>query len=104
MSANRLDLHIPEPPARPGDQPRFADLHLSAPGEIRRPDSLTDEAAMRDLPFGFIRVLDDEGQSIGPWAPAIAPEVLLKGLGTMMTVRAIDDRLFRAHRQGKTSF
>lgn len=104
MPANRLDLHIPEPPARPGDQPRFGDLHLAPPGDTRRPDTLADEAGMRDLPYGLIRVLDDEGHGVGPWMPAIPPETLLKGLRAMMTVRAADDRLFRAHRQGKTSF
>lgn len=104
MPANRLDLHIPEPAARPGDQPRFAGLHLSAPGEMRRPDSLANEAEMRDLPYGLIRVIEDTGHAVGPWAPVIAPEVLFKGLRAMMTVREADDRLFRAHRQGKTSF
>ncbi len=59
---------------------------------------------MRDLPFGLIRVLDDDGRAVGPWAPRIAPDVLRHGLRAMMLTRAFDDRLFRAHRQGKTSF
>ena len=104
MTANRLDLYIPEPDARPGDQPRFGDLHLCGPGEVRRPDTRTDEAEMRDLPYGLIRVLDDQGNAVGPWAPSIATDVLRKGLRAMMVTRATDDRLFRAHRQGKTSF
>ncbi|GGO99826.1 3-methyl-2-oxobutanoate dehydrogenase (2-methylpropanoyl-transferring) subunit alpha [Stakelama pacifica] len=59
---------------------------------------------MRDLPFGLIRVLDDEGLAAGPWAPQLAPGRLRDGLRAMVLTRLFDDRLFRAHRQGKTSF
>lgn len=104
MAANRLDLYVPEPLGRPGDTPSFGDLHLSAPGEIRRPDTREKEANMRDLPYGLIRVLDDEGHAVGPWAPHIPIEVLHKGLRAMLLSRAVDERFFRAHRQGKTSF
>ncbi len=106
MMSNRppLSLHIPEPPARPGDAGGFDHLVLPAPGETRRPDTLAEERDMRDLPFGLIRVLDDSGMPVGPWAPRIAPDMLRKALRTMMLTRAFDDRLFRAHRQGKTSF
>jgi len=77
---------------------------LPAPGETRRPDSFAEEKDMRDLPFGLIRVLNDAGEAVGPWAPRIAPEMLRKALRTMMLTRVFDERLFRAHRQGKTSF
>ena len=104
MPANRLDLYVPEPLGRPGDAPCFGDLHLSAPGEVRRPDTHEKEANMRDLPYALIRVLDDDGHAVGPWAPHIPVEMLLKGLRAMLLTRAVDDRFFRAHRQGKTSF
>lgn len=99
-----LDLHIPEPPARPGDASHLSGLTLPAPGETRRPDSLAAEVDMRDLPYGLIRVLDDMGQATGPWVPSITPDLLRHGLRAMMLTRAFDERLFRAHRQGKTSF
>ena len=59
---------------------------------------------MRDLPFGLVRVLDDSGEASGPWNPKLPTETLLAGLRAMLLTRAFDERLFRAHRQGKTSF
>lgn len=41
---------------------------------------------------------------MGPWAPGIAPDDLRKGLRAMLLTRLFEDRMFRAHRQGKTSF
>jgi len=99
-----LSLHIPEPNARPGDTGDFSAVALPAPGETRRPDALAAEAEMRDLPFGLVRVLDDEGRAVGPWAPTLGADMLRKALRAMLLTRAFDDRLFRAHRQGKTSF
>ena len=99
-----LSLHIPEPSARPGEQSGVAAVQLPEPGETRRPDTLAVEADMRDLPFGLIRVLDDQGVAVGPWIPSVSPDLLRHGLRSMMLTRIFDDRLFRAHRQGKTSF
>ncbi|WP_342759405.1 thiamine pyrophosphate-dependent enzyme [Paracoccus sp. S3-43] len=59
---------------------------------------------MRDLPYGLIRVLGETGTAVGPWNPRLSPETLRRGLTAMLLTRAFDDRLFRAHRQGKTSF
>jgi 2-oxoisovalerate dehydrogenase E1 component alpha subunit len=98
------DLHIPEPATRPGESSHLSSLILPNPGETRRPDTLANEADMRDLPFSLIRVLDDDGGAVGPWAPQISSDRLREGLKVMMLTRAFDDRLFRAHRQGKTSF
>jgi 2-oxoisovalerate dehydrogenase E1 component alpha subunit len=59
---------------------------------------------MRDLPYSLVRVLDDDGQAIGPWNPRLSPDQLRRGLHAMILTRQFDDRMFRAHRQGKTSF
>lgn len=99
----RLSLHIPAPSGRAGDKPDFSHLRLPAPGETPRPDIDTPPEQMRDLAYGLIRVLD-EGRAVGPWAPAIAPEALRRGLRNMLLTRAFDDRMFRNHRQGKCSF
>ena len=99
-----LRLHIPEPDARPGDAPSFDAGLIPAAGETRRPDVSAKEADMRDLPFGLVRVLDEEGRATGPWKPDLSPETLRRGLRAMLLTRVFDDRLFRAHRQGKTSF
>ncbi len=99
-----LTFHLPEPPARPGEAPDFSGLILPEPGVTRRPDVAAAEAEMRDLPYGLIRVLDPKGRAVGPWDPKLAPETLRRGLRAMMLTRQFDERMFRAHRQGKTSF
>jgi len=97
-------LYIPEPLARPGEPPRFNHLDFGTAGAVRRPD--VDESAgnLRDLPYALIRVLDDDGAARGRWDPMLRPETMLKGLKAMLLTRQFDERLFRAHRQGKTSF
>ena len=59
---------------------------------------------MRDLAYGLVRVLDDEGGAVGPWNPRLTPDVMRRMLRAMALTRAFDDRMFRAQRQGKTSF
>lgn len=100
----RLSLHIPEPLTRPGEPVSFDHLEIGEAGSVRRPDSLAPESAMRDLPYALIRVLDDAGMAVGPWDPHLSPELLIRGLRAMVQTRVFDDRLFRTHRQGKTSF
>ena len=99
-----LRLKVPEPPARPGEEPDFTGLALSAAGEVRRPDTDARPSDMRDLPYLLIRVLDDGGVARGPWNPDISPDVLRAGLRAMMLTRAYDDRMSRAQRHGKTTF
>ena len=100
----RLKLHIPEPAARPGEAASFDHVLLSPAGKTRRPQIDAPESEMRDLPYGLIRVLDDDGTAVGQWAPDLDEETLRKGLAAMAQTRLFEDRLFRAHRQGKTSF
>lgn len=99
-----LKLHVPVPRARPGDRPDFSNLSLPGAGETRRPDVLANEAEMRDMPFGLVRVLDNTGRAVGPWNPRLDPETLRQGLRVMLLTRQFDERMFQAHRQGKTSF
>ncbi|MDP6659334.1 MAG: hypothetical protein QGH21_06340, partial [Candidatus Poseidoniia archaeon] len=37
MSRKKKTLHVPEPPARPGEQPDFSQLKLSKAGEAPKP-------------------------------------------------------------------
>lgn len=99
-----LSLHVPEPPARPGERPDFSKLVIPKAGETPRPDVRATAHDMRDLAFGLVRVLDETGKAVGPWAPKVDPEVLRKGLKAMMLTRVFDDRMYRQQRQGKTSF
>ena len=99
-----LSLHVPEPQTRPGDQPDFTGLKLPAAGTVERPDVSTPALDMRELAYGLIRVLDEEGRAVGPWNPRVDAGTLRRGLKAMMLTRAFDDRMYRAQRQGKTSF
>ena len=49
-------------------------------------------------------MLDDEGQAVGPWDPALEPSTLVAGLRHMLLVRELDRRMLTAQRQGKASF
>ena len=100
----KLSLYVPVPKTRPGDSPDFSHLELPQAGATRRPDVLAREADMRDLPYGLIRVLGEDHQAAQTWNPLLAPDVLRRGLRAMVLTRAFDDRMFGAHRQGKTSF
>lgn len=102
--SNALDLHIPAPRARPGDKPDFSGWSFPEPGDTPRPDVDTPAVELRDYAYGLIRVMDMEGNALGPWTPHIAPETLRRGLKYMLLTRAFDDRMYRAQRQGKTSF
>lgn len=99
-----LALHVPEPRSRPGDPVDFSDIVIPAAGSMARPDETISPHDMRDAAFGLVRVLDEQHQAVGPWDPRLSPETLLKILRTMALTRAFDERLYRAQRQGKTSF
>jgi 2-oxoisovalerate dehydrogenase E1 component alpha subunit len=65
------------------------------------------DAAVRDiehLASEMVRVLDDDHEARGPWAPDLSPETLLDALETMVLTRAYDERMLRIQRQGKISF
>lgn len=99
-----LALRIPEAPARPGEPVDFSRLKLSEPGAVYRPAIDAEVDSMRDLAYSLIRVLDNTGEAVGPWAPEVPVATLKAGLRAMMLTRAYDDRMYRAQRQGKTSF
>ena len=75
-----LRLHVPEPTGRPGHDTDFSYLPLSDAGTVRRPPVDAQAAQTSDLAFALIRVLDPQGQAVGPWAPNLSVEQLRKGL------------------------
>ncbi|MEJ1968724.1 MAG: thiamine pyrophosphate-dependent enzyme [Rhizomicrobium sp.] len=100
----RLSLRVPAPPARPGDAPDFSELKLAGAGDARRPDIAVHPRDVTDLAYTLIRVLDDQGRALGPWDPKLDADTLRRALRHMLLTRAYDDRMYRAQRQGKTSF
>jgi len=99
-----LSLHIPAPKCRPGDKPDFSNLIIPDAGAAPRPDVAAHPREMMNLAWSLIRVLDSKGRAVGPWDPKLNPETLRRALNHMLVVRAFDDRMYRAQRQGKTSF
>ena len=99
-----LSLHVPEPKFRPGDAVDYADFDRGEAGAVARPPIDADPATMREHSYSLVRVLDDAGKAVGPWDPRLEPERLVAMLRHMALTRAYDDRLYRAQRQGKTSF
>ncbi|MGH6988006.1 MAG: thiamine pyrophosphate-dependent enzyme [Caulobacteraceae bacterium] len=101
---NALSLRIPEPRARPGEALDFGNLRLSDAGAVKRPRVDSEAEALRDLAYALVRVLAPDGSAVGPWNPHLEPERLREGLRAMLLTRLFDDRMYRAQRQGKTSF
>jgi 2-oxoisovalerate dehydrogenase E1 component alpha subunit len=100
----KLSLHIPQPEHRPGDAPDFSGVAVPPAGSVRRPDIAVNPREITDLAYTLIRVLEMDGSAVGPWNPRLDPDTLRRGLRLMMLTRAYDDRMYRAQRQGKTSF
>jgi 2-oxoisovalerate dehydrogenase E1 component alpha subunit len=79
-------------------------LHLSRAGEVRRPDVDEDIHDLAALGEQLVRVLDDDGTAVGPWAGTLSPAELTAGLRDMLLVRSFDRQMLLAQRQGKSSF
>ena len=99
-----LRLHVPEPTGRPGRETDFSYLLLAPAGAVRRPEPDVPASDTADLAHTLVRVLDDEGRAVGPWAPAADVALLQRGLRAMIKTRAFDARMFIAQRQKKISF
>ena len=99
-----LRLHVPEPSGRPGHATDFSYLRLSPAGALRKPPLDVAPIDTRDLVYSLVRVLDDDGHAVGPWAGDINVDVLQAGLRAMMLTRIFDARMLIAQRQKKMSF
>lgn len=99
-----LALHVPEPKFRPGDTVDFTDVDVPPVDASRRPDTADAADSFHDLAFGLVRVLDMDGTAKGQWDPRLTPDLKRRMLRNMALTRAFDERMFRAQRQGKTSF
>lgn len=101
MEPAPLSLHIPNPPARPGEKVSFEHISFDIGAAAAMPDWRAPEEELRDLPYGLVRVMGVENSA---WDPGLDPEMMRKGLRAMVQTRLFEDRFFKAHRQGKVSF
>src|ERR1700735_2514356 len=97
-------LHLPSPPARPGQKPDFSYVHLSPAGAVPRPEVSARARDLGPLATELVRVLDDAHAAVGPWNPHLDPAELQVGLRHMLLTRLFDDRMQRTQRAGKISF
>jgi 2-oxoisovalerate dehydrogenase E1 component alpha subunit len=97
-------LRTPSSPARPGSDPDFRYLEVTAAGTVEKPGVEDPYGKLEFLSEKLVRVLDAEGRAVGPWNPSLDPETLLAALKWMMLTREFDNRMWQAHRQGKISF
>lgn len=102
--SRKPSLHIPHPPARPGEVADFSYLTLSDPGEVEKPEVSCTVRDIAHLPDQLIRVLDDQGHAVGPWHPELDTHDLQIGLRNMLLTRLFDAHMVRMQRQGKISF
>ncbi|HVO46873.1 MAG TPA: hypothetical protein VMT29_11110, partial [Steroidobacteraceae bacterium] len=102
--AQRSRLHVPHPPARPGDRPDFSYVRLSPAGAVIRPDVTASVADIESLATSLVRVLDERHAAVGPWNPHLEAPDLQVGLRHMLLTRLFDDRMQRMQRQGRISF
>jgi 2-oxoisovalerate dehydrogenase E1 component alpha subunit len=102
--SSKSRLHLPTPPARPGEAPDFGYVHLSPAGAVPRPDVNAPALDIGYLSTELVRVLDEAGMAVGPWHPHLDPDELQIGLRHMLLTRLFDDRMQRTQRAGKISF
>ncbi|MXS19453.1 thiamine pyrophosphate-dependent enzyme [Pseudomonas oryzihabitans] len=99
-----LRLHVPEPSGRPGRPTDFNYLQLCPAGRAEKPPVDVAPVDTRELATQLIRILDEDGCAVGPWATEEAPDLLLQGLRAMLKTRLFDARMLKAQRQKKLSF
>jgi 2-oxoisovalerate dehydrogenase E1 component alpha subunit len=100
----QLSLRVPQPALRPGDKPDFSGVKIPEVDSLVRPPIDAKAHELTHLAYSLVRVLDNADKATGQWNPRLDAEILRKGLRAMMLTRAYDDRMYRAQRQGKTSF
>lgn len=102
--ASRSRLHIPHPPARPGDQPDFGYVAISPAGEVDRPEVNSKVRDLVGLSERMVRVLDEQHTAVGPWHPHLDNQDMHVALRHMAVTRAFDEHMLRMQRQGRISF
>jgi 2-oxoisovalerate dehydrogenase E1 component alpha subunit len=104
MSEIEMRLHVPEPAARPGEDPDFSFLAIPPVDEAPRPSPSAPAPETYDLSTMMIRVLDDDGIAGGRWDPNLDAATKQTALDHMITTRLIEEQFMLLQRQGKAAF
>ena len=104
MPETEMRLHVPEPAARPGEDPDFSFLVVPTVDEATRPPIDAPAPQTYELSTALIRVLDDDGRPGGAWDPGLDGETLRHALEHMVTTRLIEEQFMLLQRQGKAAF
>ena len=88
----------------PATRPTFRRSKIPAAGSGAASRHAAPARETHPLTTALVRVLGDDDKAVGAWDPKLDPDTLRKMLRDMVTVRIFDDRMYRAQRQGKTSF
>ena len=103
MSQVEMRLHVPEPAARPGEDPDFSFLAVPPVTEATQPAIDVAAPETYDLATTMIRVTED-GQAGGSWNPELDRDTKLAGLTHMVTTRLLEEQFMFLQRQGKSAF
>ena len=95
----RSRLHVPSPPARPGQEPDFSYVQISPAGAVGRPDVMAAPRDIETLSLQMVRVLGDDHRAVGPWNPHLEAPELQVALRHMLLTRLFDDRMQKIQRQ-----
>jgi 2-oxoisovalerate dehydrogenase E1 component alpha subunit len=87
-----------------GNKPDFSHVTIPKAGSVRRPEVEADPESIRDLAYSIIRVLNREGEAVGPWAGTLTNEELMPRACAHDDAARLRPRMQMAQRQGKTSF
>ncbi len=99
-----MRLHVPEPAARPGEDPDFSFLVVPPVDEAYRPEIDVPALDTYGLATTMIRVLDDDGRAGGDWNPNLTTEIKAEALRHMITTRLLEEQFMLLQRQGKAAF
>jgi 2-oxoisovalerate dehydrogenase E1 component alpha subunit len=104
MPEAEMRLHVPEPSARPGEDPDFSFLVVPPVDEAPRPPIDAPAPETYDLSTALIRVLDEGGGPGGAWDPGLDAGTLRTALSHMIVTRLIEEQFMLLQRQGKAAF
>ncbi|HXN80560.1 MAG TPA: hypothetical protein VN869_06605, partial [Steroidobacteraceae bacterium] len=80
-------MHVPPPPARPGQEPDFSYVQISPAGAVNRPDVTAAVRDIENLSVEMVRVLGDDHRAIGAWNPHLEAPELQVALRHMLLTR-----------------